>query len=483
MRRAIPEAGTAWCSLGLLLLLAPTLRAQQPWPAESASQATYLTAIEGPGSNDFYLDLSGASWNDSTRTLWLVRNGPNSGSSKMWAVVEDGNGGFEIDYRNGLRGEWTGFGDLEGVTQADWSDDVVYLVIEGQERIREYDVSTYGTATLLNDWDTSPHLPLSGNLGAEGIAFVPDAFLAGAGFVDANGSPYVSSGGLGGLMFVGHQNGGNIYVFDLDRSTGTFTFVGEYQTDYDETAGLEFDRSSGLLYVWHDELHDILSVLDLTSTEVTGMSYRQFNVVESYFGPSSSNYEGIALVSGADCRGGGRSLFMTIDDGGAFALAWYQEFSPGCEADTVFCAGDGTASSCPCGNLGGSGEGCANSTGGGALLATGGSSSVSTDDLTFLLTQGPAGVPGIVFVGPGMVNGGLGSALGDGLLCIGGPIQRLGVVFLDGAGAGTWGPGLAPQGGWSAGETLHVQGWYRDNAGPCGGGTNTSPAISLTFLP
>lgn len=483
MSRLLPEAGPTWRVLGLLLLFTPTIEAQQPWPAEPAGQATYLTAIEGPGTNDFYVDLSGASWNASTRTLWLVRSGPDFWTSKMWAVVEDGNGGFEVDYRNGLRGEWTGFGDAEGVTQADWSDDVVYLILEGQERIREYDVSTYGTATVLNDWDTSPYLPSRGNMGAEGIAFVPDAFLSAAGFVDESGTPYVSSGGLGGLMFVGHQNGGNIYVFDLDRVTGAFTFVGEYQTGYDETAALEFDRSSGLLYVWHDELHDILSVLDLTSSDVPGMGYRRFNVVESYFGPSHSNYEGLALVSGADCRGEGRSLFMTIDDGGAFSLALYQEFSPGCGADTAFCAGDGSGSPCPCGNLGAPGEGCANSTGSGALLSTHGSSSVSSDDLTITLTQGPAGVPAIVFAGPGVANGGLGSPLGDGLLCVGGPIQRLGVVFLDGAGAGTWGPGLAPLGGWTAGETRHLQGWYRDNAGPCGGGTNTSPATSLTFLP
>ncbi|MGE4606944.1 MAG: Ig-like domain-containing protein [Myxococcota bacterium] len=310
-------------------------RAQDAWPAESVVDSTNLTSIEGPGANDFHNDLSGAFWNPVTRTLWLVRNGPGGTASKLWAVIEDGTGSFEIDERAAQRGEWTSFGDLEGVTQADFAEDVVYLIIEGQERIKEYDVSVYGTAVLNNDWNTAPHLPRSGGSGAEGITFVPDTALSAASFVDQNGAPYTSTQGMGGLMFVGHQNGGAIFVFDLNRSTGDFVFVGVYATDHTETSGLEFDRSTGDLYAWHDAGFDILSVIDLTSTPVAGQSHRLFNTVASFDGPNSANNEGIAVFAQADCQAGERSFFMTIDDGGPDSLRWYQEFTHGCGSENT----------------------------------------------------------------------------------------------------------------------------------------------------
>lgn len=313
----------------LVVVVASESAAQDPWPAEALGDAVNLTAIEGAGANEFYNDLSGASWNPETRRLWLCRNGAGA-SSRLWAVVEDGAGGYEIDERLGSRGEWSSVGDVEGITQADYLEDVVYVIVEGEERIREYDVSTYGIATLANNWNTRPFLPLSGNDGAEGIEFVPDEFLASSGFVDSTGAPYVSTGGMGGVMMVGHQNGGAIFVFDLDRTAGTFVFVGEYRTGYAETAALDFDRSTGLLYVWHDDAFDVLEVMDLTSTPVPGQPYRRFSAVRSFDGPSAANYEGFALVSAADCDAGRRSCFMTIDDGLGTSLLLFEEFADGC---------------------------------------------------------------------------------------------------------------------------------------------------------
>jgi hypothetical protein len=149
---------------------------------------------------------------------------------------------------------------------------------------------------------------------------------------------------------------------------------------------------------------------------------------------------------------------------------------------TTICFGDGSGTACPCGNFGALDEGCRNSSGSGASLSASGSSSVGSDDLTLQLTQGPGNVPAIVFAGTTQVNGGAGAVFGDGLLCAGGMIQRLGVKFLSG-GAATWGPGLAPQGGWGAGDTRVLQGWYRDVSGPCNGQFNTSHALAVTFQP
>src|SRR5262245_7909759 len=198
--------------------------ANDPWPAEAVTAAVNLTPIEGPIPNDFYTDMSGASWNPVTRRLWVERN---KGPSKFWALVEDGAGSFKVDERDGNRGEWTGFGDLESMTQADLTADVVYLMIEGEERIKSYDVYVYGTAILLHDWDTRPFLPLAGELGAEAIAFAPDSALVAGGFVDSTGAPYVSTEGLGGLMFLAHQNGAAPSVFHPNPRTGPSNLSGE----------------------------------------------------------------------------------------------------------------------------------------------------------------------------------------------------------------------------------------------------------------
>ena len=352
MRRVLADIAfriTGWVILGFSgLVLAAPVAAQDAWPAEPIGASTNLTAIEGSDENDFYSDLSAAVWNPVKRTLWLGRNGPGV-NSKLWAVVEDGTGSFKIDTRDGNRGEWTNWvdqngdeqslGDLEGVTQADFSEDVVYLMIEGEERIKEYDVSTYGTAILNNNWNTRSFLPRAGGSGAEGITFVPDSALLDAGFVDQNGTSYTSTQGMGGLMFVGHQNGGAIFVFDLSRDTNpgaepSFVFVGRYETGRADTSALEFDRSTGHLYIYHDKGIDILSVSDLASTQLSGL-VRQFNIINSYDGPSNENNEGIAVFPADECVGGKRSFFMTTDDGGSNSLRWYQQFTDGCEITAV----------------------------------------------------------------------------------------------------------------------------------------------------
>jgi hypothetical protein len=315
-------AATAWiaCAAGIVA-------AADPWPAEPIGSAVNLTPIEGPVPNEFYTDMSACSWNPTTRRLWVARN---KGPSKFWAIVEDGAGSFKIDERSGNRGEWSGFGDLESLTQANLSADIVYLMIEGEERIKSYDVSVYGTATLLDDWDVRPFLPLAGEKGAEGFTFVPDSYLSAAGFVDNTGALYTSTEGLGGLMLVGHQNGGGVFAFDLNPTTGGFKFVGEYRTSYDETAGLEFDRSTGLLWVWHSGNNDTLEKMSLASTSVGGQSYRNLVSLKVYNGPDHMNNEGIALMGTEDCVDGKRSFFMATDNGGAQSLTWYRDFTDGC---------------------------------------------------------------------------------------------------------------------------------------------------------
>jgi len=170
---------------------------------------------------------------------------------------------------------------------------------------------------------------------------------------------------------------------------------------------------------------------------------------------------------------------QTSDDSGSvngFQLV------PGAPFSSEYCYGDGSASACPCGNFGSNGEGCANSGGGGATLAVLGTSSVLNDDLRLRLDGAQGPVPGLLFSGEQQVNGGQGVIFGDGLRCAGGPVKRLGVMIADGSGSATWGPGLAPQGGWSGGDTRYFQVWYRDtNGSPCGGGFNLTHGVAVDF--
>jgi hypothetical protein len=85
-------------------------------------------------------------------------------------------------------------------------------------------------------------------------------------------------------------------------------------------------------------------------------------------------------------------LGMNNDGSAELALAEVQVTLG--EVGTVYCTGDGSGTPCPCANVGGAGEGCANSGGTGGVLTTAGSQSVSNS--TFVL-QGSQLVPGGTF--------------------------------------------------------------------------------------
>jgi hypothetical protein len=95
-------------------------------------------------------------------------------------------------------------------------------------------------------------------------------------------------------------------------------------------------------------------------------------------------------------------------------------------AATTVCPGDGTATPCPCANSGASGHGCASSLHAeGARLDVEGTASVLADTLV-LRTTSSTNSAVLYFQATEAQNGGAGVVLGDGLLCVGGAIVRLG---------------------------------------------------------
>jgi len=149
-----------------------------------------------------------------------------------------------------------------------------------------------------------------------------------------------------------------------------------------------------------------------------------------------------------------------------------------------FCFGDGSGVACPCGNTGTSGGGCANETGDGARLTAIGSASVGADDLAFVATRLPRHYqPALLFMGTDQLAGGAGIAFGDGLLCVGGATQRLGIRFGNEYGQAQWDAGLGVVGGWAMGDTRAFQVWYRSPNRPCPSSHNQTQGLEVTFGP
>lgn len=299
-----------------------TAHAASAWPAESWTAAVDLTSL---APSDWAKNLSGAYWNPATRRLWVCTNNP----ARFWSLAENGSGGFAITRT------YTGTGDLEGITQSDIAPDRVFLIDEEARVLRSYRVSD---GAALTTWSLTA-IPDWGNSGPEGIAFVPDAWLAANGFVSGSGVAYPASvqgaNGFGGLLFVAVQTSGWVYAFDL-RDDGTYLTVGRYLTSRTESCDLAFDGSTGVMYVLHNIGTNFLETTRLQST-VSG-SDRRFTSVGEFNVPSTSNIEGFGLTP---ARAGGVLgdgwCFFTDDDDANGALRWFRQL----HASITRRAGDG----------------------------------------------------------------------------------------------------------------------------------------------
>lgn len=285
------------------------------WPASIPPDVTALAGLE----TNFRISLSGATWNPVDRALWVVRGD----GATAWRLVEDGD-----DWR--IDGEWSlGSIDAESIVLSDpaGAPELVHVMIELDEVIMAFDLSG-ADAEEVRTWDTTEWLRAKGTSGSEGMTFVSDAALASWGFVDGDGAPRTSTLGHGGLFFTGTQNGGVISVFDLSDTDDQVDFVGEYTTTREDISALEFDPSTGRLYIWHGGDDNDLEVVRLSSTESGGV--RSFEVEAVFDYPGDDNLEGFAIMGVEDCVDGLRPLVFTMDDGANRALDVYADW-PLCE--------------------------------------------------------------------------------------------------------------------------------------------------------
>ncbi|MBL8858201.1 MAG: DNRLRE domain-containing protein [Planctomycetes bacterium] len=153
----------------------------------------------------------------------------------------------------------------------------------------------------------------------------------------------------------------------------------------------------------------------------------------------------------------------------------------------AFCFGDGSGTACPCANAGLTGNGCGSSSHpNGANLTATGVPSISNDTL-ILQGSGMSSVGGVLyFQGSAPMVAGAGLVFGDGLLCAGGTILRLGVKINSG-GASQWpevgDPSISVKGlVTTPGSIRHYQGWYRDSAVFCNPETfNLTNGLTVTW--
>ena len=152
---------------------------------------------------------------------------------------------------------------------------------------------------------------------------------------------------------------------------------------------------------------------------------------------------------------------------------------------SAYCSGDGSGGACPCFSFGLVGEGCANSQGSGARLFAVGNAEFEQDAFQLEVMGVPDNRPGVILRGSSSLNGPLGLAVGDGLLCIGGSKAYSQVQFASGGKTTFSDFQGSPFGLWSYGRGVatNYQFLYRDPQNTCSGlGFNYSNAWAVTWL-
>lgn len=201
------------------------------------------------------------------------------------------------------------------------------------------------------------------------------------------------------------------------------------------------------------------------------------------------------LVLASDSTLGGSNVSFAVSDAvgttaiaaavpaSPFEILWYQFTVGDAFQITPYCFGDAGGFGCPCANNGLFGRGCANSVNSfGAQLAGSGTPSLSAD--TFVLSG--SGMPNgfvMYFQGTAAAQ----SGFGDGLICVGGAITRLGLEsIVGGMSQYPTGPDLpvSIKGSPTVGFAYRYQAWYRDAAAYCTPSTfNLSNGVSVFWAP
>ncbi|MEV7590245.1 lamin tail domain-containing protein [Streptomyces sp. NPDC089922] len=292
------------------------------WPGGSS-------VANADASHVFGQDLSGL--HQEGNVLWGAQN-----SGKLWRLVRDGAGGWKPDTTGGWSSGrslrfpgGSGSPDSEGVTLTGaGSAGGVFVASErngdasGTSRLSvlKYDVSGSGSSlTATKEWNLTSDLPPTGsNLGLEGITWIPDTALTGAGFKDASTGavydPARYTAHSGGVFFVGVEGTGMIHGYVLADS-GTYTRVASFGSGMSGVMELQWEPQASRLWAVCDDTcdgrHSTLKV-------DTGGAFTTTAVYNRPTGMPNYNNEGFSLAGADECVAGSKPVYWSDDtnDGG-----------------------------------------------------------------------------------------------------------------------------------------------------------------------
>ncbi|HET6148803.1 MAG TPA: lamin tail domain-containing protein [Polyangia bacterium] len=301
-----------------------------PWPG-----ANRVALVDSVGQ--FTGNLSGLCYDPATpaglSVLWAVQNGPSTLYRLLWngvtwasATSDDWTAGKALHYPGG-----TGAPDSEGVTRAEADSPMVYVSTERDNdantisrlSVLRFDTSAPGPAlSATHEWDLTASLPVAGaNLGLEAITWIPDRFLAAAGFVDESTgraydpAAYPNHGS--GIFFVGLEANGAVYGFALDHADGGFQRVATFPGGQSSVMDLSFDRDTGYLWAACDNTCGNRAAVLQIDGDPSSPARGRFGVSRFFDRPSTLpdvNNEGIAIAPESECTNGSKAFFWS-DDG------------------------------------------------------------------------------------------------------------------------------------------------------------------------
>lgn len=329
-----------------------------------------------------------------------------------------------------------------GALAYDAASDTLFLSSTGNDNLWTVNYTT-GVATLVGLYNVGATVIMHG--------------LA----VDDTGQLYgYSSGVASGARF-----------FSINRTTGQATPIADMLNA--GFGSLEFVASTQTMYLADTGATDSLYTIDRTTGAVTlvgsfgvvgsvgiGLAY---DSVLGMYACSNTTPQGLYTI---DLATGAATLVGALSSN-PIALTFIGDPNT---PSTPFCLGDGNGAACPCANTGAAGHGCASMAfAGGAILSSTGIAGASAGSDTLVLTATDIPGPALFFQSSGVFQTTVN--FGDGHLCAGVGITRLGVVFPV-ADVASYPGGLTPNpihiGGTTAsGDTRHYQAWYRSVPGLC----------------
>ncbi|MCR1781951.1 lamin tail domain-containing protein [Nocardioides carbamazepini] len=197
----------------------------QAWPGPS--EVTTVDEVNGFGDGDGNGegDVSGAAFDPTDPSiLWVVQNKNTLHKLRKvggtYVAVDGWDGGKKLRFASG-----TGAVDSEGVTVG--PDGSIYVTSErdndnsgvSSNKVERYDVSGVTAATTdltaAGEWDVNSFVTTGTNLGLEGITYVPDSFLVGAGW-KVGGTAYAAgTHPTPGLFVTAVEATGDLHFFSL----------------------------------------------------------------------------------------------------------------------------------------------------------------------------------------------------------------------------------------------------------------------------